>query len=68
MTTLTWIILLALLATLVALGTGLGSMVRGGVFDARHSTQFMFARIGAQAIALVLLLVAMYLASTGHAG
>ena len=59
------VILLALLATMAALGIGIGSMAHGGDFDERHSTQLMFVRVGAQAITFVLLLVAIYLASVG---
>jgi hypothetical protein len=59
------VILLALLATVAALGVGLASMAHGGVFDERHSTQLMFVRVGAQAVTFVLLLVAIYLASAG---
>ncbi|MEZ5446413.1 MAG: twin transmembrane helix small protein [Gammaproteobacteria bacterium] len=59
------VILLALLATVAALGIGLGSMAHGGVFDERHSTQLMFVRVGAQAVTFVLLLIAIYLASAG---
>lgn len=59
MTLLTLLIMLSLLATIVALGWGIGSMAHGGSFDARHATQFMFARIGLQGLAIILLIVAM---------
>lgn len=67
MNMLTVIILLALLATIVSLVVGLGSMARGGEFDFKHSHQFMFARVGSQAVAFVLLLIALYLATLGQA-
>jgi len=57
------LIVLALIATIVALGTGIGSMIRGGEFDRRHSTEFMFLRVGAQGAAVVLLLVALVVAA-----
>jgi hypothetical protein len=34
-------------------------MAHGGEYDARHSTQFMLARVGAQGLALALLLIAL---------
>jgi hypothetical protein len=67
MNMLTVIILLALVATIVSLVVGVGSMARGGEFDFKHSHQFMFARVGSQAVAFVLLLIALYLAALGHA-
>jgi hypothetical protein len=59
MTLLTVMIVLAMLATIAALASGVVSMVRGGEFDRKHSTQLMFARVGLQGIALVLLAVAL---------
>lgn len=61
MNPLTILIILALLATVAALGTGIVSMVRGGEFDEKHSTELMFARVGMQGAAVVLLLIALYL-------
>lgn len=61
MNPLTILIILALIATVAALGTGIVSMVRGGEFDQKHSTELMFARIGMQGAAVVLLLIALYL-------
>lgn len=52
---------LGLLATLIALGLGLGSMAHGGTYDQQHSVQFMFARVGAQGITIVLLVIALLL-------
>jgi len=57
------LIVFALLLTIAVLGTGIWSMAHGGEFDRKHSTQLMFARIGMQAITLVLLFYAVYLAS-----
>lgn len=59
MNLLTAMIILALIATIGALGVGIASMARGGEFDQKHSTQLMFARVGLQGIALVLLLIAL---------
>lgn len=59
MTTLTSMIIVALIATIAALGWGIGSMAHGGVFDARHSHQLMSARVGLQGLAIALLVVAL---------
>jgi len=61
MSLLTLMILLALVATVVTLAWGLGSMATGGSYDREHSEQLMFLRIGVQAFAFVMLLVAAYL-------
>ncbi len=61
MTVLSVLIGLATLATVVALGAGVVSMAHGGKFDDRHSAQLMFARVGAQGVALFLLLAALLL-------
>ena len=52
-------IVLAMLATIGALVMGIGSMVRGGDYDRQHSVQFMGARVGLQAAALLFLLLAL---------
>ncbi len=62
MTTLTTLIVLALIATVVSLAWGVGSMAAGGRFDDKHYTQFMSARIGFQALAIVLLIIASLMA------
>jgi len=61
---LTTMIMFALIATLAALGTGVVSMVRGGEFDRKHGNQLMFARVGFQGLAILLLLVALIVATT----
>lgn len=63
MNLLTIVIVLALLATVVVLVMGIGSMARGGEYDDKHETQFMFARVGLQGATFVLLMVALYLAN-----
>lgn len=63
MTTMTFLIVLATAATVVALITGVASMAHGGKFDQRHSNQFMFARIGLQGLTLFLLLIALLIAT-----
>lgn len=57
------LIILALIATIVSLVTGVISMGRGGEFDQKHSNQLMWSRVGFQGIALVLLVAALYFAT-----
>jgi hypothetical protein len=59
MTLLNVLVVVALIATVVTLFSGIASMAHGGEYDARHSTQFMLARVGAQGLALALLLIAL---------
>lgn len=61
MSLLTTVIMLALLATVVTLVWGLGSMATGGSYDEKHSEQLMFTRIGVQAFAVIMLLAGVYL-------
>ena len=63
MSLLTLAVVLALIATIATLAWGLGSMAKGGVYDEKHSEQLMFTRIGIQAFAFVMLLIAVYLAA-----
>lgn len=55
--------MIALVATIGLMGTGIWSMAHGGEFDRKHSTQLMFARVGMQGLTVLLLLFAVYLAS-----
>jgi hypothetical protein len=63
MTTLSYLIVAAMLATVGALVLGIASMAHGGEYDQRHSHQFMFARVGFQGIALVLLMIGLWFAA-----
>jgi len=58
---LTILIILALLATAVALLLGLTSLGQGGSFDKDFGTSFMWARVGLQGLAVALLLVVLLL-------
>lgn len=62
MDVLTILIVLALLATIAALGTGVIDMMRGRQFE-QQSTQAMWARVGFQGIAVVLMMIALFLYS-----
>ncbi len=63
MTTLTVIIMLALFATVVTLGWGIGSMAHGGDYDKKHSVQLMGIRVGLQGLTIVLLIIAALVAA-----
>lgn len=58
---LTVVIILALVATVVALLFGLTSMGQGGSFDKDFGTGFMWARVGLQGLAVALLVLALLL-------
>ena len=58
---LTVVIILALLATMAALLFGLISMGQGGSFDKDFGTGFMWSRVGLQAVAVALLVIALIL-------
>ncbi len=55
----TGLVILALLATIITLGWGIGSMAHGGAYDTKHYTQLMSARVILQAIALALIGIAL---------
>ena len=58
---LTVVIILALVATVVALVLGLFSMGQGGSFDKDFGTGFMWLRVGFQGLAIGLLMLALLL-------
>ena len=62
MNTLTIVIMIAMLTTVGLIGSGIWSMMHGGEYDQRHSTQLMIARVGMQGVTLLLLFVAFFLA------
>lgn len=55
----TTLIIFAMLATMVALISGISSMAHGGEFNRKHETQFMSARVGLQALTVLLLIIAL---------
>lgn len=59
MSTLTILIILALVATIISLVLGISSMGRGGSYDEKHSGQFMSARVIFQGVALILMVIAL---------
>jgi hypothetical protein len=50
---------IAFAATVVFLVLGIRSMAHGGEYDQAHGTHFMAMRVGAQGVAVLLLLLAM---------
>jgi hypothetical protein len=54
------LILIALLAVVIILGLGFYSLHRGGEFSRKYSNLLMRLRIGSQAVAVVLILLAFY--------
>ena len=58
MTVINFLIIAALIATVVVLGLGLRSMARGGEYDKEHAEKFMWERVALQALVVVLLLAA----------
>jgi len=61
---LNWLIIAALIATIVVLVLGLRSMVRGGDYDREHAEKFMCERVALQALVVVLLLAAAFLVNS----
>lgn len=57
------IIVLALLATVCALGLGLLSMGIGGSLNKDFGERFMWIRIGLQGVAVLLIFIALYIAN-----
>ena len=55
------VIVLALLAVAVSLLLGLITMGQGGKFDKTFGTRFMWARVGLQGLAVLLLFLAWWL-------
>lgn len=64
MTLIHLIVFVALLAVVATLVLGLRSMGRGGRYDDTHAEKFMWERVGLQALAVVLLIAALFLMGT----
>lgn len=58
MNVINWLIIGALIATLIVLGLGLRSMARGGEYDREHAEKFMWERVALQGLVVVLLIAA----------
>ncbi len=60
------VVVLAAFAVLLILMVGIGGFAKGGEFNRRNGNRLMRWRIGAQALAVVLILV--YVAARGNGG
>ncbi len=60
-----WIVAVSALAVLVILMFGIGTFAKGGEFNRKHANKIMRWRIGAQFLAVVLIVAFAYLRSTG---
>ena len=58
MSVVSWLIIAALIATVVVLALGLRSMAKGGKYDQEHAEKFMWERVALQALVVILLIVA----------
>ena len=56
-----WVMVFAVLAVAVILLLGLGSFGKGGDFNRKHANKIMRWRIGAQFVAVLLILLFVYL-------
>ena len=56
-----WLVSIAVLAVAVILLMGIGTFGKGGEFNRKHANKFMRWRIGAQAVAVVLIVIFFYL-------
>lgn len=60
-----WVVIVACLAVLAVLGFGIGTFGKGGDFNRKHANRIMRLRIIAQAVAVALILVFVWLRSKG---
>ncbi|MCF3973630.1 twin transmembrane helix small protein [Paracoccus salsus] len=58
-----YVVVLAVLLVLVILATGIGGFARGGEFNRKHGNRLMRWRIIAQAVAIALILLFIWLRS-----
>ena len=61
-----WVMALSVLAVLVILMMGIGTFGKGGDFNKKHANRIMRWRIGAQFVAVILIVVFVYLRSSGN--
>lgn len=60
-----WVVAVAALAVLAILVLGIGGFAKGGEFNRKHANRLMRWRIGAQLVAVVLILAFVWLRSKG---
>jgi len=64
MSLINFLIIAALIATVIVLVLGLRSMARGGDYDREHAEKFMWERVVLQAVVVVLLIAATIVLNT----
>jgi hypothetical protein len=60
-----WVAAIAVLAVLVILMFGIGAFAKGGEFNRKHANKIMRWRIGAQFVAVLIILLFVWLKSSG---
>lgn len=60
-----WVVAAASIAVLVILMIGIGGFAKGGEFNRKHANRIMRYRIGAQAVAVALILLFVWLRRGG---
>ncbi|KPP83297.1 MAG: Hypoxia induced protein conserved region [Rhodobacteraceae bacterium HLUCCO07] len=60
-----WVAALACVAVLIILMIGVGGFAKGGDFNRKHANKVMRWRIGAQAVAIALILLFVWMRSGG---
>ncbi|MEO1640752.1 MAG: twin transmembrane helix small protein [Pseudomonadota bacterium] len=60
-----WLMVVAVGAVLIILMLGIGTFGKGGEFNKKHANKIMRWRIGAQLIAVILIVVFVYLRGNG---
>jgi len=60
-----WVMTIAVLAVLGILVLGIGAFGKGGEFNRKHSNRIMRWRIGAQLVAVLLIVLFVYLRGEG---
>ena len=60
-----WVVAIACLAVLVILMIGVGGFAKGGDFNRKHANRIMRLRIAAQAVAIELILLFVWIRSGG---
>ncbi|KAA0916203.1 twin transmembrane helix small protein [Aquicoccus porphyridii] len=60
-----WVAALACVAVLIILMIGVGGFAKGGDFNRKHANKVMRWRIGAQAVAVALILLFVWMRSGG---
>ena len=59
------VVAISVLAVLVILMIGIGGFARGGDFNRKHANRIMRYRVGAQAVAIVVILIFVFIRRSG---